>query len=274
MTLFSVDSQTCRRDGSCAAVCPMKIIHFAEDGSPPWPGPDAEELCIACGHCVAVCPHGALSHRKVPPDVCPPMGKDWPLSRNAVSALLRGRRSIRVFRERPVEPGLVEELIALAAHAPSAHNMQPVRWLVVSGQERIQPIAGLVVAWMRSLIAAASPLAETFHMARTVLQWESGKDPIARQAPCLVVAHAAKDARLAATACTIALTYLELAAPSHGLGACWAGYINTAANLSPPLLQALDLPEEHLSYGVMMLGYPKYTYHRIPKRKAPSIIWR
>ena len=100
MPLFSVDSQTCRRDGICAEVCPMKIVHFPKDGSPPRPAPDAEELCIACGHCVAVCPHGAFSHRKVPPDLCPPMGKDWPLSRNAVSTLLQGRRSIRVFRER------------------------------------------------------------------------------------------------------------------------------------------------------------------------------
>lgn len=273
MPLFSVDPQKCKRDGICAAACPMKIIDFAGDGSPPRPASDAEELCIACGHCVAVCPHGAMFHREMAPDACPPMGKDWPLSPGAIAGLMRGRRSIRAFRGRPVEHRLVEALIGLAACAPSAHNRQPVRWIVISGVEQNQRIAGLVIDWMRSLIADGSPLAETLHMARTVSQWESGHDPIARRTPCLVVAHAAKEERLAAAACTIALTYLELAAPAYGLGACWAGYINTAANLWRPLLQALGLPESHLPFGAMMLGYPKYAYYRVPKRNAPSITW-
>jgi nitroreductase len=76
------------------------------------------------------------------------------------------------------------------------------------------------------------------------------------------------------SSCFIALTYLELAAPSLGLGTCWAGYFTAAANFYPPLQKALDLPQGHLPYGATMIGYPKYSYQRIPPRNKPEISWR
>ena len=79
---------------------------------------------------------------------------------------------------------------------------------------------------------------------------------------------------LAASACTIALMYLELVATSLGLGCCWAGYFNAAANTFPPMLEALPLPSGHQSFGAMMVGYPKIKYHRVPVRKSPPILWR
>ena len=88
------------------------------------------------------------------------------------------------------------------------------------------------------------------------------------------VSNAPKDERTAPEACTIALAYLELAAPSFGLGACWAGYFNAAANFWPPMQDALDLPEEHISFGAMMVGYPKFEYQRLPLRNEARILWR
>ncbi|NQU15281.1 MAG: nitroreductase family protein [Desulfobacteraceae bacterium] len=92
----------------------------------------------------------------------------------------------------------------------------------------------------------------------------------------MIVAHGPNDLPIPASGsgCTIALTTLELAAPSFGLGACWGGYFNATANNYPPLRQALDLPENHDPYGAMMIGYPTYGYHRIPLRKDPDIKWR
>jgi nitroreductase len=75
-------------------------------------------------------------------------------------------------------------------------------------------------------------------------------------------------------ACIIALTYLELAATAHGLGACWAGYFNAAATVYPPMMEALALPKDHQSFGTLMVGYPKYHYQRLPLRKEPKISWR
>lgn len=90
----------------------------------------------------------------------------------------------------------------------------------------------------------------------------------------MIVAHAEKDNRMAPSTCTIALSYLELAATFLGLGTCWAGYFNAAANTFAPMMAALGLPEGHQCYGAMMVGYPHFAYHRLPTRHPAHIVWR
>jgi nitroreductase len=63
----------------------------------------------------------------------------------AVEAALRARRSIRAFLPAPVEPALVERILALAARAPSGTNMQPWRVHVLTGAAR-QRLCDAVVA--------------------------------------------------------------------------------------------------------------------------------
>jgi nitroreductase len=69
----------------------------------------------------------------------------------------------------------------------------------------------------------------------------------------------------------IALSYMDLAAPSLGLGCCWAGFFMIAAGSWPPLAEAFQLPEGHKSFGAMMVGYPKFRYQRLPERNEAKI---
>ena len=117
-------------------------------------------------------------------------------------------------------------------------------------------------------------MALSMNLDKAVKRWEAGYDVVLRDAPVVIVAHADKENRLASTNCSIALTYLELAATGMGLGCCWAGFFNGAATSFPPMIEALPLPEGHKCFGAMMVGYPKYSYHRIPTRKGPKIIWK
>ncbi len=112
------------------------------------------------------------------------------------------------------------------------------------------------------------------HMDKTLERWEQGNDVILRGAPALIVAHAEKDNRMAPASCTIALTYLELAATGMGLGCCWAGYFNSAASTYGPMKEALALSDGHQPFGAMMVGYPKFQYKRLPQRRAAKITWR
>ena len=50
-----------------------------------------------------------------------------------VSEAVRSRRSVRAFLDRPVDPALLRELVALAARAPSGGNLQPWRVFVLGG---------------------------------------------------------------------------------------------------------------------------------------------
>ena len=273
MRRFIVDEKKCRRDGICVAVCPVGILRRGED-APPEQVPGEEPLCISCGHCVAACPYGACSLDTMPVGECPPVRPEWRLSPEQAEHFLRSRRSIRVFKDTVVAPGRLERLIRTARHAPSGRNNQPVRWLVISGRGTVREIAGHVIDWMRSICAAQPRMGRRMMLERLVAAWDAGRDPICRDAPHLVVAHAPKDDVTAPSACTLALAYLELAAPSHGLGACWAGYLHMAALHWQPLQLALALPAGEVFNGALLLGEPRYRYHRLPARREPEITWR
>ena len=269
-----MDQEKCKRDGVCVAECPMRIIEFKDQHSFPTPTGDANELCINCGHCVTVCAHGALSHKNMTPQECPPVRRESFLGPEQVGHFLRARRSIRAYKDRGVDREVIHQLIDMARFAPSGHNVQPVRWLVIYDSGEVRRLAGLVVDWMRSMIEKKASIAKVLHMDRNVSAWEAGVDTVCRGAPHMIVVHALKDEPTAPAACTIALSYLELAAFSFGLGACWAGYFNVAATVWAPMRSALELPEGHISFGAMMLGYPKYRYHRLPIRNEARITWR
>ncbi|WP_310600865.1 nitroreductase family protein [Desulfobulbus sp.] len=273
MELFTVNQETCNRDGICAAVCPIGIIAWRQ-GELPAPAPGAEQACIRCGHCVAVCPTASLRHRDMPLETCPPVRPELRLGPEQCAHFIRARRSIRTYKERPVEHEKLAQLIDMAHYAPSGINSQGAHWLVIGNREHLHRLSGMVVEWMGWVLAEMPELARGMHVQQTIEQWHAGRDVILRGAPVLIVAHADKEHRMAASTCTIALTTLELAATSLGLGGCWAGYFNAAATVFPPLQAALDLPEGHQCFGAMMIGYPKFAYHRLPTRKTPPIDWR
>ena len=274
MGLLTVDRELCRRDGICAEVCPVGIIEFKDKDAFPSLIDDGNKLCIRCGHCVAVCPHGAMTHAIMKPEECLPVNDDRLLRPEQVEYFLRYRRSIRNYKKKQVDREVLTNLINIARFAPSGHNFQPVRWLVLYERNEVETMTGLVVDWMRHLIKEDSPLVAAMHLDRVVSFFDGGHDPICRNAPHIIVTYAQRDDRTAQTACTIALTYLELAALSFDLGTCWAGYFNAAASLWPPMQQELGLPEGNISFGAMMVGYPKFKYQRMPLRNKTSVIWR
>jgi len=273
MSLFTVDQDKCRRDGLCVAECPAKIIEIVGEGFPS-PIAGAEELCINCGHCVSICPHEAFSLKTMSPKDCLPRRKELLLSPEHCEHFLRSRRSIRNYKEKRVSRDLLQKLIEIACYAPTGHNSQPVNWLVIEDSTEVRRLGGLVADWMRSLLTDNAQFALSMHMDRVVDSWDKGVDRILRSAPHLVVAHGLSTTPASQSSCFIALTYLELAAPSLGLGTCWAGYFTAAATFYPPLQKALALPQGHQTYGAMMIGYSKYTYQRMPPRNKPEITWR
>jgi nitroreductase len=180
-----------------------------------------------------------------------------------VEQFLRRRRSIREFKENPVPHDTLEKIIDCARWAPSAINIQPVRWFVVHKPDHVKYLAGQVADWMRK--AGYAP--------RYLAAWEQGKDMILRGAPHLILACGTLENVWAPVDCAIALTYLELTAQAHGLGTCWSGLLTRAAGASPSIREFLGLADDLQINGAVMIGYPKYHYWRIPKRNPAIIKW-
>ena len=274
MALIRVDADQCKKDGICIETCPLAILEFKTKDALPTMIRGGEILCIHCGHCVAVCPHHAMNHAAMQSGDCPPIRKELSISSEQAEQFLRSRRSIRVYKKTTVDRNLLTRLIHTARHAPSGHNTQPVEWIVIYDRDQVRDLIKLVIDWMRQMVKENSPMAQMFHMARLIQSYEAGSDRIFRGAPHLIIAHCPQALRTSQSSTILALSYLELMAPALGLGTCWAGYFMAASNLYPPLIHALKLPQGHAVFGAMMVGYPKYRYHRLHLRKQPAIEWR
>lgn len=273
MGLLIVDENKCKKDGICAKDCPTAIIKLKEKESFPEIVPGGEDFCLTCGHCIAVCPHGALRHSLIPLEECPAIDKALIINDEQAAQFLRSRRSIRFFKDKPVEKEKIRKLIEIGRYAPTASNTQLVEWLVLTDTEKINDIARQTVDWMRSVMKKNPHSPRIAYMPMIIAAWDLGHDAVLRSAPALVVASAPKEANNGMVDLTLALSYLELAAPTLGLGTCWAGLLQGALLSHPPLKETLGLPEHHPHHYPMMLGHPKAKYFRLPQRKPPKITW-
>ncbi len=267
MALITIDHDKCKRDGICISECPFSLIRESKKTGFPEIRPAAERMCIHCGHCLAVCPHQALTFNGAGPEDCLPLEKKLAVEPEIIEQFIKSRRSIRTYKDKPVDHPTLERLLDTARWAPSAKNSQSVNWLMVEDPAEVKRLAGMVVDWFR----------ENSYFPGVVKSWKDGRDMVLRGAPHVAIAHAAQGVnglQKPKEDCAIAISYLELAAHAHGVGACWAGFLVNGANDYQPLVEALGLPPEHKVYGALMLGYPKFRYRRIPLREPAKVQWR
>ncbi len=274
MGLITIDESKCKKDGMCVRECLAAIIRLPEGGYPEIPQRN-EVACRLCGHCVAICPHGALSHKIVHVEDSPLIKKQLAISEAQAVQFLRTRRSIRSYQEKPVERETIQRLIEIARYAPTAANSQLVEWVAISGSARIREIAATAVRHLHEIldkdpsVAVAAP-----SLPPALALFDAGYDSILRNAPALLIASAPVEATNGMVDLTIALSYLDVLAPVMGLGTCWAGLLQRAILYSPAFKESLGVPAAHPYHYPMMLGYPKVKFYRLPERKPPKITFR
>jgi nitroreductase/NAD-dependent dihydropyrimidine dehydrogenase PreA subunit len=273
MGLLIIDRNKCKRDGFCVRECPAAIIQLPEDEGYPEILRDAEAGCIRCGHCVAVCPHGALDHVDVPIGSSPEIRDALRIDEAQAEQFLRSRRSVRVFRDKPVEKDKIQRLIEIARYAPTGGNSQMIQWTVITDKARLKKIAGLIVDWLRQLVKDPKVVAASPYLPMVVGAWDAGYDSVLRNAPAVVAASASAEVMTGQVDTMIALTYLDLAAPVMGLGTCWAGLLQGALINSPSLKEEVGIPADHPHHYTLMLGYNNARYYRVPERKAPRVVF-
>ena len=175
MTLLNVDHEKCKQDGLCANDCPAGVIFF-KPGQYPELKRGAEAMCLRCGHCVAICPHGAMDHAEVPLADCPPIDPALSVTPDQAVQFLRSRRSVRRFKPGPVEQADIQRLIDIGRYAPTASNAQVLRWMVINDKSLLDALAGQVIEWMRAVVASGEGV--TPYMPVVIKAWDKGFNPI------------------------------------------------------------------------------------------------
>ncbi len=271
MSFFEVDRDKCNKDNICIKVCVAGIIRTDEESG--YPAVDAKRSgrCIACGHCVAYCPHSACSVETVPYDEVSAVDPALNITAAQAEQFMRTRRSVRLYRKEAPDNTFLEKLVITAAGAaPTAENAQPVSWVIVSGAEKMKAI-GDKCAELAKNAALGGDRHRRLMQAAMANAYGKGNDVFLRGAPCMVVALTQKNYEWPEDG-VITMTYLELAAHANGLGACWAGYFIQFARHNAELRRLAGIDDGLYINGALLMGKPLLRgVKRIPPRKKQNI---
>ena len=292
---ITIDTDVCKKDGICALVCPKGI--FVQREKLTIPELIAEETCIACGHCVAVCPQGVISHSEFPATTTRAIQFEQMPTTDQVLELLKTRRSIRAFRDKPLTKDIIETIIDGARFAPSGHNSQSTEFLVVQDKAVLNQVSAMVIEYLKFEIGRfANPLFRTVALLadresaesglheipgfkRMVQMFESGADPILNDAPVLLAFHAHRTVGYGDVNAQLALQNASLIAHALGIGHFYTGWV--IAPCRAPMARAwnrrmpdlLGIPPDNNLYGALALGHPIPRFKNIIERKPPRIEW-
>lgn len=269
MDLIKVDQDKCIKCGICVNVCPSCILEMGVNG----PECVWDRGCMACGHCVAVCPTAAIDNTHCALEKQVPIARPV-LDPDTAYHFLRMRRSVRNFKQQPVEEEKIIKLLDIARYAPTAGNSQGLYYIVVSDSKTIRAVADLTADWMQQEIEVGSPHSRYFS---NILKTYSDRklDIIARNAPQLIFACARKLNLTGVSNCEQAWAYVNLYAPTLGLGTTIAGFIQTCGMAGyKPLMELLEIPKKQQIVGTLMVGYPQYKYQRLVERQHLKVEFR
>ena len=266
---FKVDTEKCIQCNQCVTDCPVSIIRF--DGEYPAIAPSREERCLRCMHCLAICPTAALSILNVEPEDCVEIKGNLP-SEKQLETLMRGRRSVRRFRQENVEKALIDRLLTLSANAPTAKNAMPLQFTVVDNINVMQKISDHTYGHIATAVRENRVPKEMAHFHAFDKAHAGGGDIIFRKAPHMLVVSAPTTGSSPMVDIAIALTHFDLAATNAGLGSLWCGFaLQAFIYFVPDYKELLGIPEDHEAAYVLMFGKSSVKYTRTVDRKFQKI---
>ena len=294
MTIIGINKDLCIECGECVHECPARL--FNEKPMQETTGvinfSDPADSCIRCGHCIAVCPANAMEFN-ADTDTFVVEGIEKPESvagYETIFAAAAIRRSIRRFRQNPVENMTIKKIFDILRLAPSASNSRRWEYIVVTAPDIINTLRTATINMMKKgrmllrfrhilrpflrgslkrLATDASVMALNKFMRRI----ENGEDPVFFNAPCLLILHSPAYANMAGPDAGIALTHAILAAQGLGLGTCWIGFAQEMLVRNSKERARLGIPSGRQVYGRLALGYPAVKYYRVPPRSPVEVRW-
>jgi coenzyme F420-0:L-glutamate ligase / coenzyme F420-1:gamma-L-glutamate ligase len=195
---------------------------------------------------------------------------------NEWQAFIRTRTSVRRFMPEPIDPDTLARILETATCAPSAHNRQPWRFVVITRASEKSILAGaMAVEFARDLASDGIPAMER----EAAVQRSSSRITAAPVAIVLCMDMTDMDQypdevrRLAERTMAIqsaanAGTTLLLAAHAEGLGGVWL-----CGPLFAPVAvkHALDLPSSWEPQALLLIGKPAKRPQGRPRRDLREV---
>lgn len=174
------------------------------------------------------------------------------------SDVVRGRRSIRKYQDRPVPDAEIERLIELAVRAPSSMNGQPWHFIVVKDGRTKSALAAIK---NRHCPPEKRAFLADFLIAAPVI--------------LVICVDVAQSFGREIENSVLASDHIMLAAADRGLGTVYmSAYAEGAPGLAEEIKKELAIPDGVEPVSMLPLGYPDEVPEPNPVRSLRDIIHR
>jgi len=269
---LKIELDKCIKCKACARCCPTKVIEVTAEGAKEaFPS-----LCIACGHCVAVCPVAAIKHLKMSDD----FGRveDPAISFDQFNQLGRNRRSIRSFKFDPIKKEILEKVLDAVRYIPTASNAQELQYLIISDPKQIKLISSkirqktesVIFRFLYRLIYGKKAIEQQKEL---MSRFSPDEDYVLRGAPVLMIIYVKDKTPLSTIDAGIAGHHMNLACETLGLGVCWMGLHTLFSKYFKSIKKASLIPEEGYIVASLGIGYSAEKYYKTCARNPLNITW-
>ena len=261
--MVRINGEKCIGCGKCAEDCLALNIEVRKTAS-------VQGACIQCGHCVAVCPTGAVAIPEYDmDDVEEYRPDDFCLDPGQVLRSIKFRRSIRSYKQKKVPENDLELLVQAGRYTATAKNCQSNGFVII--QDGLEQLKQMVWDYIdeiekrdgQNIAPELRPYIGFNHRRKA----DPADDYLFRNAPVVlfITSDYVLDAGLAAQ-------NMETMAVSLGMGVLYNGYLARIADTNEALKGWLGI-ENRTIRACMLVGYPDRSYVRTAPRKTADVIW-
>ncbi len=271
--MITIDQSLCVGCGSCAADCLNRAIEVSDGCA------RIIKNCFMCGHCVAICPTGAVAMEGDGydmSDVIPFEKATCTVTPEVMLNTIKCRRSIRQFEKRPVAKADLKMILEAGRFTPTGSNAQNVSYVVFG--EKAEELRTLAMEEFRKLEGDPEAFAKVFPPPMSLDRVNFADDDfLFKGGQAIVLTVAPQGASVTASGpvnAALASANMELQAVSLGVGVVYIGFFVMLAACNERLKAYLGLQKGERVVTCMSMGYPAVTYQRSVPRKKAKIDWR
>jgi nitroreductase len=190
------------------------------------------------------------------------------VSISPVIEAIKSRRAIRSFEDKSVPDSSIQTMLEAAVYAPSAINIQPWKFTLVTNKEFMKQMSDTAKP---ALIRMLPDVGDEGLMGLK----KRLSDPqynIFYNAPLLIFISGIKSPYTVYD-CPMAAQNMMLAAYTLGIGSCWIGTAVALAN-DPKFKKELGVPDDHDVHAAIIFGYPKGGFPKAPEKRPAQVLKR
>ena len=181
----------------------------------------------------------------------------------SIISCINERRSIRSYKDEPIDEKTINKLLELGTKAATGSAMEPWGFVVIQDKEEINKLSDEIKKYLIENF-------DKFPYLQKYKNWvENPKYNVFYDAGTLLIIYGNTDSHWNVYDCSLVAGNIMLGAYEMGIGSCWIGFGEYMLN-TKEFKKKYGVPENFQVVSPLTLGYMKIK-PKPPVRKAPII---